>query len=205
MQCYLHQHYLLQIKNAQLVIGGLLMGSVTCFIYSFAAIVPFVSFKYFGMSSAEYGYANLLPPMGLLVGSLISARLAKKYSLKMIMAMGILISILGTTLMLMLMSFHYGAISSIFIPTIIIYFGLCFVLANASTIAMGHTVDKAHGSAVMNFINMGFATFVVLGLEHISINFFLLPILFILLSGMMAVNYKWLMNSKTKLNKLVNI
>lgn len=198
---HLLTHYWMQFKNIQLVVGGLLMGSVTCFIYSFAAIAPFLTNKYFAMNSTEYGYANLLPPIGLLMGSLLSAQLVKKYSLKMIMAIGILFTALGALSMLILISFHLGAIYSIFIPTIIIYFGLCFVLANASAIAMSHTKDKAHGSAVMNFINMGFATCVVLGMEFISINLFLLPILFVILTGIMIVNYRWLMIS----NKIINI
>lgn len=192
---HLFNHYWLQFKNTQLIAGGLLMGSVTCFIYSFAAIASFVAMKYFDMNSTEYGFANLLPSIGLLFGSLTSARLVKIYSLKMIMAMGIVISVLGNVFMLVLISLHVGAIYSIFIPTIMIYFGLCFILANASTIAMSHADDKAHASSVMNFINMGFATCVVLGIGFFSIHLLLLPILFLILSGVMMVNYLWLSNS----------
>lgn len=195
---HLLNHYWLQFKNTELVVGGLLMGSVTCFVYSFAAIAPFIAIKFFGMNSAEYGFANLLPPIGLLVGSLVSARLVKKYSLKTIMAAGIVIAVLGTLFMLVLMSLHIGAIYSIFIPTIIIYFGLCFILANASTIAMSHAEDKSHASAVMNFINMGFATCVVLSIEFFSIHLSLLPILFMILSGIMIVNYQWLNISRNR-------
>lgn len=193
--------YWLQFKNTQLVTGGFLMGSVTCFIYSFAAIAPFIAMKYFGMSTTTYGFANLLPPIGLLIGSLISARLVRKYSLRTIMIMGIVISTLGTLCMLAFMALHFSAIYSIFIPTIIIYFGLCFILANASTIAMSHAVDKAHGSAVMNFINMGFATCIVLSIGAFSIHLFLLPILYIVLSGIMFINYRILIatHSETEL------
>ncbi len=201
---HLVNSYWLQFKNKQLVVGGLLMGSVTCFIYSFAAITPFIAMKYFNMNSAEYGFANLLPPIGLLLGSLTSAKLAKEYSLKLIMASGIVISVLGNILMLVLISLHVSATYSIFIPTIIIYFGLCFILANASTIAMSHADDKAHASAVMNFINMGFATCVVLGIGVFSIYPLLLPILYLILSGIMIVNYQWLNSSSVKQQLLVN-
>ena len=201
---HLLNRYWLQFKNKQLVVGGLLMGSVTCFIYSFAAITPFIAMKYFGMNSAEYGFANLLPPIGLLLGSLTSASLVKRYSLKSIMAAGIVISVLGNIFMFALISLHIGAIYSIFIPTIIIYFGLCFILANASTIAMSHADDKAHASAVMNFINMGFATCVVLSIGIFSIYPLLLPILYLILSGIMIVNYQWLNSSSVKKQLLVN-
>ena len=75
---------------------------------------------------------------------------------------------------------------------ILIYFGLCFVIANASTVAMSHVNDKAHGSAVLNFLNMGLATVVVLSLGMFSMDTILLPSIFIVFSiGMMGL-YKWL-------------
>lgn len=76
---------------------------------------------------------------------------------------------------------HLPILFSLFLPMIIVYFGLCLVMANASTIAMSHVKDKAHGSAVMNFINMGLATLVVLSLSLFSMKTLLLPVIYIAL------------------------
>ncbi len=69
------------------------------------------------------------------------------------------------------------------------YFDLAFVLPNASTLAMSHITDKAHGSAVMNFINMGLATVIVLSLEWFQTTVILLSIIYLLIGLAMLVIY----------------
>jgi MFS family permease len=182
--------YSSQFKNTQLVTGGLLMGGSTCFVYVFAAIAPFIAINIFGLTSTEYGLANILPPIGLILGSIVGARLSKKYSLESIIQAGILIATLGAALMLVAMLMHVPILFSLFVPMISIYFGLCFILANASTIAMSHVADKAHGSAVMNFINMGLATLVVLSVGLFPMKAVLLPVIYIILCAVMIGIFK---------------
>lgn len=171
--------YSSQFKNIQLITGGLLMGSATCFVYVFAAVAPFIAINIFGFTSSEYGLANILPPIGLILGSIVGARLAQKYSLDLIIRRGILIASLGTVVMFVAILLHVPLLFSLFLPMIVIYFGLCFIMANASTIAMSHVHDKAHGSAVMNFINMGLATLVVLSISLFPMQALLLPAIYI--------------------------
>lgn len=59
---YLLHEYATQFKNIQLIAGGLLMGTSTCFIYVFAAVAPFVAMNIFGMNSTEYGIAIFFHP-----------------------------------------------------------------------------------------------------------------------------------------------
>lgn len=185
---HLVHEYLTQFKNIQLISGGLLMGSSTCFVYVFAAIAPFIVINIFGLTSSEYGLANILPPCGLIIGSMVGAKISEKYSLKSIMQTGILIISSGTLLMFLLMLIQLPILFSLFLPMMIIYFGLCFIIANASTIAMSQVSDKAHGSAVMNFINMGLATLVVLSLGLFPMKPLLLPFIYMILCiGMLAI------------------
>ncbi len=176
---HLLQEYKNQFKNTQLIYGGLLMGCSTCFVYAFATIAPFISINLFGMTSAEYGLTNILPALGMIMGSLVSAQLPNKYSLEAIIKAGIGIIGLGVILMLVLMLLHLAILFSLFLPMIIIFFGLCFILANASTIAMSNATDKAHGAAVMSFINMGLATIAVFLISFFPINTLLLPSVFL--------------------------
>lgn len=127
----------------------------------------------------------------MVTGSLASANLAKKYSLPVLMRLGIIITSLGVILMLSTVLMKSSIWLSFFIPITIIYFGLCFVLANASTIAMSHVSDKAHGSAVMNFVNMGLATLAVLSLGFFTINVLLLPIMYMGLCVIMIGVFKY--------------
>jgi predicted MFS family arabinose efflux permease len=181
-----------QFKNVQLLAGGLLMGSCTSFIYVFAAISPFIAINLFGMTSAEYGMANMLPPIGILLGSLASAKLVNRYTLPIVMRAGISITIVGVMVMLMSLLVKMPILISLFISTIIIYFGLCLILANASSIAMGSSEDKSHAAAVMSFINMSTATIVVLSMGLLTLNSIMLPIVYLTLSVMMMSAYKWL-------------
>ena len=142
------------------------------------------------MSSATYGVANVLPPLGLLCGSLVSARLAKKYPLGLIIKIGVIIAIVGTLFMMLTVSMHLNSLFSIFIPMVVIYFGLSLVVANTSAIAMSHVHDKAHGSAVMNFLNVGLATLMVFILGVFSIQAILLPSIFIVLCVVMVWVYR---------------
>lgn len=180
-----------QFKNTQLIIGGLLMGGSTCFVYVFAAVAPFIAINLFGMSSAEYGMANMLPPLGLILGSLVSARLTAKYPLESIIQAGIVIAGIGVLMMFLAMLLHFSLLISLFLPMIVIYFGLCFILANASSIALSRVSDKAHGSAVMSFVNMGMATVVVLSLSLFPMKALLLPIIYFVLCFAMMGMFKW--------------
>lgn len=186
--------YLNQFKNSQLILGGLLMGGSTCFVYVFAAEAPFIAINLFGMSSAQYGLANMLPPIGLILGSLAGAKIAGRFPLESIIQAGILIAGGGVLLMLLATLMHLTLLLSLFLPMIIIYFGLCFVMANASTVAMSQVNDKAHGSAVMSFVNMGLATVVVLSLGFFPMNPLLVPAIFLGLTlammGMFKLGYK---------------
>jgi MFS family permease len=179
--------YVSQFKNLQLISGGLLMGGATCFVYIFAALAPFIAIDMLHMSSANYGAANLLPPIGLVLGSLLSAQLAKNYPAQKIIRLGIIIAVLGSIAMLLFTLLKLPGLVMIFIPMMLCYFGLALVFANTSTIAMSNVSDKAHGSAVMNFTNMGLVTIVLLSLGFANTTILLMPIVFILICAAMLL------------------
>lgn len=186
------QDYKLQFKNSRLVIAGLLMGACTCFIYVFATLAPFIAINLYGMGSEVYGAANCIPPIGLILGSLVSANLAKNYSFEVIIRLGIGITSAGSVLMFIAMWMDFKSLVSMFLSMIVIYFGLCFILANASVIAMSGISDKAHGASVMSFINVGLATLVVFSLALFPIKALLLPLVYLILSIAMIVIFRCL-------------
>src|SRR6185312_6979452 len=138
-------------------------------------------------TSAEYGAANILPPIGLVIGSLLSSWLVKKYPPFLLIRWGIFVATIGALLMLIATLQHLSVLFSLFLPVIIIYAGSCFIVANSSTIAMSHVIDKSHGSAVMSFLNMGTATVVVLSLGFFSVQGLFLPLTYLILCGAMTL------------------
>ncbi|CCD04437.1 TPA: MFS transporter [Legionella pneumophila] len=197
---HLLQGYVSQFKNKPLISGGALMGGASCFVYIFAAMAPFIAINLLGMSTTEYGAANILPSLGLTLGSIWSAQFAKKYSQRAGIQLGILISGFAALAMMMATLTHHSALIKLFFPMIFIYLGLSFIFANASTFAMSHTSDKAHGSAVMNFINMGLVTVVILGLSLLPMSQYLLPAIYIILCILMM----WLFFSFIKSNEIIS-
>lgn len=193
---HLIEKYASQFKNLQLISGGLLMGGATCFVYVFAALAPFVAINLLHMSSSTYGAANLLPPVGLVLGSLLSAQLAKKYQQTFIIRLGIFIAILGSFIMLIFALLKMSVLLILFVPMMLCYFGLALIFANASTIAMSNVSDKAHGSAVMNFINMGSVTLVVLSIGLLPTKLFLMPVIYIAVCSVMLILYKLIVKRK---------
>ena len=184
--------YIAQFRNKMVLVGGCLIGSSSCFLYVFSAIAPFVAIQMLGMNSADYGFANLIPSIGLVLGSLVSAHFAKYLPLKKLIAIGISITAVGISLSWVAFLLHPSVIVSIFLPMIVIYFGLCFIIGNASSIALSQTEDKAHGSAVINFINMSFSMLAVLCLSLLPIKLWLMPTVFLLLVTSMICSYRWL-------------
>ncbi len=196
---HLISSYISVFNNSGLIAGGLLMGGSSCFVYIFAAVAPFVAMEIFGMSSQQYGLANIIPTIGLILGSLFSANLAKRKPLNSIIKSGIGITFVGVVLMSITVGAKLPPILSLFIPMTVVYFGLSLILANASAVAMSRVSDKAHGSAVMNFINMGLATVVVLILGYFQMSTILLPAVYLGLCLFMMGIYMWRVVSNQKL------
>lgn len=187
--------YLVPFKDTNLVTGGLIIGGATCCLYLFSTLAPFIAITKLHMPAIQYGSASFITAFGLLTGSLLSAQLLKKYASINIIYCGLFIAFLGSLLMLGLTHLYLPAIYCLFIPTMICYIGLSFVFANTSSIAMQSSTDKANASAVMNFINIGFATVVMFLVGKLSIQVYLLPLLFLIVCSFMLGLMKYLARS----------
>jgi DHA1 family bicyclomycin/chloramphenicol resistance-like MFS transporter len=184
----LHSYYF-QFKNIRLVSSGLLIGATTSFIYIFAATAPFISIKLHGMSSEQYGFSNLLPPLGFLIGSLCSAQMAKRYQSEFIIRIGITITSIGTIVMGIAIFFNIPILFALFLPMVLMYFGNSLVPANVSALTLPSITDKANASAVLSFVNMGLATVVALNVGFLPITIWILPSLFFILCCFMMLIY----------------
>jgi hypothetical protein len=169
------------------------MGGCTAFVYVFASLAPFVAMNHFGMSSAEYGFANLLPSIGMLMGGLSSAHLIKNKPILEVMGIGIPLMCTGVLLLGIGCYFDLPPLFSLFIPAFICFSGNSLVYGNTSNIGLQATHDKAHGSAVLNFLNIGLGTVAVFSLSlHKFSPVYVLPIMGILCCLLVLLNFRWL-------------
>ena len=185
----LFNNYIVQFKDLSIVFGGLLVGLGSCVVYVFASLSPFIAMNIMHLTPQSYGIYNCIPSIGILFGSLFSNYLGKIWSPNKSLKFGLLISIIGSLLLfLMLFVFKNKAIS-LFLPMIIIYFGLSFIFGNSATLALQYAKDKSNASSVMSFINMGSAFLVVtlVGLFSIS-QPLILPIIYL---GLLSLGVLW--------------
>lgn len=189
---HLKHGYVSSFKNRKVFLGGLLMGSATSVIYVFSALAPFIGMNILGLNSAQYGMANILPAAGLALGSILSVQFVKKYTLQQVMFSGIIVATLGVLFMFVAVGLNTPIIVKLFMPMFFIYIGLSWVLANVAAIAMAHAQDKAHGSAVMNFLNMSTATIAVLVAGLFQVNMSLLLSAFAVIAVLMSLIFSQL-------------
>ena len=180
--------YALKFKNKRLVISGLMMGCGSAVIYIFAAKAPFIGINLMGLSPGMFGAYNVIPLVGMLLGALLSARLAGKFPVLRLLLTGVVASFIAT--FTMLIPFSVGTIHpfSLFFPMFLIYIAESLVFANVSSFGLAHAKNKSNGSAVLNFINLGITVIAVLLLEFIyPESALLMPLSFLILFCMMLL------------------
>ncbi|MDF2529195.1 MAG: bcr [Gammaproteobacteria bacterium] len=179
-------NYLSQIKNPVLVLGALLMGGCSAFIYVFSGEGPFISINLMHMPPSVFGIWSLLPSAGIFVGSQLSAICSKHFSTNKLLIAGFIIMAIGVIILLISLKASLHPIS-LFVPMFIIMVGNCMLYIQASIIALSNARDKSNASAMMSFLNMGLTTMLVFSLGAFSQTLNLLPMFYLGLSGLAAI------------------
>lgn len=194
----LASNYLAQLCSKTTLLGGLLIGSSSAIIYSFAALAPFVAIDIMKISPSNYGTYNFIPVFGMLAGSLAATYLGKFYSSRNIIKLGLVLAAIGIIVMFICLGEFPQLALSLFAPMLIIYFGLSIIFSNGSALALSHTTDKSNASAMISFINMGSTVVITssFGLIHYQ-GIWLTPIVFIILLGLSGLWF-WLLLAALK-------
>lgn len=191
--------YFAKFRDSKVVIAGLLVGAAVAFSYIFATSAPFIAIDLLGFDSSKYGLMNLMPAAGLVLGSLISASLAKHVSEFRLVFYSWLITILGALVMLILFGLGSVSILTLFVPFTISLIGQPIIEANVICLALHSNKNKATTIAILNFINLGMSViFVVLVSLPKTIIPLSLPILFTFLSVLILYLYWRLKNLHKK-------
>lgn len=145
-------------------------------------VSSFIAIKFLHMSPSRYGVLNLIPSVGMLLGSIISAYLAKQQNIYSTIKQGIMIISVGV--IFMLMGFYLFPLSAwiLILPMPIIYFGLVFVYSNSVILGLSQVVNKAVSSSILSFINIGLSFVSLSCLKLIPTNLpIVLPLSFLIL------------------------
>ncbi len=150
------------LKNYRIALNNKLLISTTLFfalsgmcVYLYIASSPFIAINTLHLSPQVYGAIGLIPFIGTGLGSLISAWLSMRFSVKALMLAGFIIEIAAMITLSVL--FYFGIINLIALIGCGFFqmFGNCIIVGNGASIATSTSEDKANASAMMNFINVG--------------------------------------------------
>jgi MFS family permease len=155
--------------NLTLINGGLLVAAATATIYTFASLGPQIAIKFIGLTPKQYGSFNFLPVAGMIVGSLLSHRLAASVRIVNIIKCGLLIAGAGSALLYASLTYYPHSALALFAPVMIIYIGLSLVFSHASTLGLSQASSKSNASALLSFINLSGALGVVLLTENLCL------------------------------------
>lgn len=181
-------------RNPTVITCGLLMGCGASMIYLFVALGPFIGISLLGASPEAYGLLNFIPPVGMVAGSFIGRYLAGRWEPVKVIAFGICVIVIFSSIMLALSLMDIFNIWCLFLPMLFIYLGFSLVYSNASSIAFSKAPDKANASAVMHFCNLGTAVVMLFMVTTLPFKQpFILPLVFLLLAAGMLVLRKRLM------------
>jgi len=175
------------LKNKILVICSFMMGCGGAIIYIFASKSPFIGITLIGLTPDKFGIYNLIPPIGMVVGSFIVTALIGRPVIKIIYwsAIGALAAVLT---MLIPFAVSGPTALSLFIPMAIIYLAQAIGYANISSYGLSTAQNKSNASAVFNFLNISTIVVSVLLSELIFPESPLsLPLFFLFFFGLMLL------------------
>ncbi len=183
------------LKNKTLVTHAAMCGASTAIIYIFNATAPLIVIKTMHVSPSIYGLFSLINSVGLVIGNILAVKFSEQYSERRVILIVIIISMLGTSILLLFSLLGAVNIYILFFSLLISLVGTPLYYSNAITIATESMEDKSSASSMLSFINMSSA---VVGLFLISAlgGPFIktMPILFfatsIYLCGLFAISLK---------------
>jgi len=194
--------YWLAFSHFPLTGYSLLLGSTTVMIYLFSSNSPILMINHLHFSPSVFGLINLIPSAMYLIGNMVVANTAKKFSARPSILFGIIAIAICSIALFILACLNALSVYSLIIPIAIVYFFIPMVYTNSSVLAIGHYPDKASASATLAFINMATATVGVLVTSVLSSALFLfVGILYVFFTALMLVLFISLKNKvATNLN-----
>lgn len=174
-----------QIKDPKILLSATLIGGCTAALYTFSTLAPFISIHLLKLSETQFGYYNLIPSFGMLLGALISAQTSKKCSITENIGIGIINFIIASCLMLIAMVIKPLPFN-LFIMMAYVNFSLTFIISNASVLALENAKDKANASSMMSFINLSIGALGIGLIQKITLEIVTLPLIMLAIATILG-------------------
>jgi len=159
--------YRVKLSNQRLIVSSLIMGCGAAIIYIFASKSPFIGIKIIGLSPDKFGAYNLIPSLGMILGSFLASALIGRFQVMNLILGAVAASLLATLTMLIPFAIYAPTAASLFFPMVLIFIAQATVYAHVSSYGLATAKNKSNASAVLNFINISMAVIAVLLSEFI--------------------------------------
>ncbi len=142
-------------KSKPLICCSFMFGTATIFIYTFIASAPLIAIDVLHVSPSSYGFLNLIPASGYVLGNVFAARIASSMTTWKAMNIGFIIICIGVIgFFTLLVLIGLVNIYTLFFPVFVVYLGIPLIYSNGSVLALRSVSDKASAASVMSFINI---------------------------------------------------
>lgn len=191
--------YFNKFTKKEVMFGALLVGVAVAFSYIFATVAPFIAMEVIGLTPSLYGFSNLIPASGLVLGSFLSAYLSKKLQSLTTIRLATVIIALGSFPMFFLFLFDYVTFFSLFIPYTIALIAQPIIEANVICLILERHENKATTTSVINFVNLTVCLIFVFGISFPgSVVPLSMPTIFCILSLLIFCFYSGLKGKNTE-------
>ncbi|MGE3955052.1 MAG: MFS transporter [Parachlamydiales bacterium] len=153
--------YFQVFKERALLRYGIVVGLVAATNYILATAGPFIGSVRYGLSEAEYGLYYLIITVGLVIGGVVTGRLAHHVAERWMIAIGLSIFWIGSLLLTFLFLFTPLPVWAFFSINAFIFLAISPIWTNGIALATSQADDKATASSAVSFLNMGTAVLAV--------------------------------------------
>ena len=186
----IYQDYSNALKDKNLILYAVTISLVTFFSYGYTAFSPIYCSQVLTLSPQEYGSYSFINIIGMIGGSFLSNYLMKKTSPERTIFL-LLIMMIPLIFVWVLIALGYIVSTSLFfLLTMFFYLFLGAIMGPGTYLATKSLEDKAIGSGVMSFLNLGTATCILslMGLIPLSsiLQFTVVFVLFFLLISLLS-------------------
>ncbi|API85920.1 multidrug effflux MFS transporter [Francisella uliginis] len=141
-------------SSFKLIVFALTLGVMTVFSYCYSAAGPFIAHSMFNLNSAEYSIWTSMTIIGIILGSILVAKIINKYESYKILIIALICFLILIAITIGLKLSNDMTPIIFFILITLMYFVCNFIYPTASHLASTAIECKSNASAAMNFINM---------------------------------------------------
>jgi MFS family permease len=177
--------YRAQLSHPRFVLYALLLGCSSIILYLFSAEAPFVGLHRLDLSPELFGFYNLIPNIGLLLGGFLSARLSK---LPFGLIGGCFLFLLAALAMGLFFDLGEVNLFSLFGPPCLIYFSFPFIFSGGQAEAIAISENKTYASSVLYMAQYASVGITLLSLHLFSSsNIMAMPMLYAIAGALMIL------------------